>query len=137
MAAVPQVIRWMELMRDMVRQNPSRFRAWRPDDVLTRSLRLLTEGRRNLVNQSTALTNQLSALLKGYYPQALRWVGSLDTAWACDFLEQWPTLRSLQTSRRRQRQRFYEKHPRVSLDVEQQLKEIQEAHALTTDSAVV
>jgi hypothetical protein len=33
-----------ELMRDMVRQNPSRFRAWRPDDVRTRSLRLLTEG---------------------------------------------------------------------------------------------
>src|SRR5262245_37639584 len=26
-----------KLMRDMVRQNPSRFRAWRPDDVLTRS----------------------------------------------------------------------------------------------------
>jgi transposase len=59
-----------ELIRDMVRQNPGRFRAWRPDDVLTRSLRLLTEGRRNLVNQSTALTNQLTALLKGYYPQA-------------------------------------------------------------------
>src|SRR5947207_275438 len=80
-----------KLMRDMVRQNPSRFRAWRPDDVMTRSLRLLTEGRRNLVNQSTALTNQLTALLKGYYPQALAWVGMLDTAWACDFLEQWPT----------------------------------------------
>src|SRR5215831_6509557 len=118
-----------ELMRDMVRQNPSRFRAWRPDDVATRSLRLLTEGRRNLVNQSTALTNQLTALLKGYYPQALRWIGALDTAWACDFLEQWPTLRSLQTSRRRQLLRFYEKHARVSLDVEQQLKEIQEARA--------
>jgi len=91
-----------ELMRDMVRQNPSRFRAWRPDDVPTRSLRLLTEGRRHLVNQSTALTNQLTALLKGYYPQALAWVGSLDTASACDFLEQWPTLQSLQISRRRQ-----------------------------------
>jgi transposase len=77
-----------ELMRDMVRQNPSRFRAWRPDDVLTRSLRLLTEGRRDLVNQSTALTNRLTALLKGYYPQALRWVGTLDSGWACDFLEQ-------------------------------------------------
>jgi len=125
------------LMRDMVRQNPERFRAWRPDDEMTRSLRLLTEGRRHLVNQSTGLTNQLTALLKGYYPQALRWVGSLDTASACDFLEHWPTLRSLQTSRRRQLLRFYEKHPRVSLDVEQQLKEIQEARALTTDAAVL
>ena len=125
------------LMRDMVRQNPSRFRAWRPDDVMTRSLRLLTEGRRHLVNQSTALTNQLTALLKGYYPQALSWVGTLDTAWACDFLEQWPTLQSLQASSRRQILRFYEKHPRASLDLGEQLKQIQDARALTQDAAVV
>ena len=118
-----------ELMRDMVRQNPSRFRAWRPDDVMTRSLRLLTEGRRNLVNQSTALTNQLTALLKGYYPQALVWIGSRDTAWACHFLEQWPTLQSLQASSRRQMLRFYEKHPRASLDLNEQLKQIQDARA--------
>jgi len=126
-----------ELMRDMVRQNPARFRAWRPDDVLTRSLRLLTEGRRNLVNQSTALTNQLTALLKGYYPQALRWIGALDTAWACDFLEQWPTLQGLQASSRRQILRFYEKHPRASLDLNEQLQEIQHARALTQDEAIL
>jgi len=126
-----------ELMRDMVRQNPSRFRAWRPDDVMTRSLRLLTEGRRHLVNQSTALTNQLTALLKGYYPQALAWVGTLDTAWACDFLEHWPTLQSLQARSRRQILRFYEKHPRASLDLNEQLKQIQEARALTQDEAVL
>jgi len=125
------------LMRDMVRQNPSRFRAWRPDDVMTRSLRLLTEGRRHLVNQSTALTNQLTALLKGYYPQALSWVGTLDTAWACDFLEQWPTLQSLQASSRRQILRFYEKHPRASLDLSEQLKQIHDARALTQDAAVL
>src|SRR6516165_8802770 len=126
-----------ELMRDMVRQNPARFRAWRPDDVLTRSLRLLTEGRRNLVNQSTALTNQLTALLKGYYPQALAWVGSLDTAGACDFLEQWPTLQILQASSRRQILRFYEKHPRASLDLNEHLKQIQEARALSSDQAIL
>src|SRR5215510_12150755 len=126
-----------ELMREMVRQNPSRFRAWRPDDVLTRSLRLLTEGRRNLVNQSTALTNQLTAVLKGYYPQALRWVGSLDTTWACDFLEQWPTLQSLQASSRRQLLRFYEKQPRASLDLDEHLRQIQDARAPTLDEAVL
>jgi transposase len=125
------------LMREMVRQNPTRFRAWRPDDVLTRSLRLMTEGRRKLVDQSTALTNQLTALLKGYYPQALRWIGSIDTISACDFLEQWPTLQSLQVSSRRQILRFYEKHPRASLDLNEQLKQIQEARALTQDEAVL
>src|SRR5262245_6544089 len=126
-----------ELMRDMVRQNPSRFRAWRPDDVITRSLRLLTEGRRDLVNQSTALTNQLRALLKGYYPQALAWIGTLDTAWACDFLEQWPTLQSLQSSSRRQILRFYEKHPRASVDLNAQLSQFHEARALTQDEAIL
>jgi len=126
-----------ELMRDMVRQNPSRFRAWRPDDVLTRSLRLLTEGRRDLVNESTALTNRLTALLKGYYPQALAWIGALNTAAACDFLEQWPTLQSLQISSRRQILRFYEKHPRAAIDLDEQLKQFQEARALTRDEAVL
>jgi transposase len=124
-------------MRDMVRQNPSRFRAWRPDDVMTRSLRLLTEGRRDLVNQSTALTNQLTALLKGYYPQALTWVGTLDTTRACDFLQQWPTLQSLQASSRRQIRQFYARHPRAGLDLNEQFKQIQDARALTQDEAVL
>jgi transposase len=126
-----------ELMRDMVRQNPSRFRAWRPDDELTRSLRLLTEGRRDLVNQSTALTNHVTALLKGYYPQALEWIGSLNTEWACKFLQKWPTLPSLQRSSRRQIRLFYQQHPRPRLDLEEHLKEIQKARALTQDEGVL
>ena len=126
-----------ELMREMVRQNPERFRAWRADDVLTRSLRLMTEGRRNLVNQATALTNQLTALLKSYYPQALSWTGALDTHWACDFLEQWPTLQALQQSSRRQILRFYEKHPRPHLDLDKQLQQFHQALPLTADEAVL
>jgi hypothetical protein len=89
------------------------------------------------VDQSTALTNQLTALLKGYYPQALRWIGNLDSAWACEFLEQWPTLQGLQATSRRQILRFYEKHPRAFLDLNEQLKQIQEAHSLTRDEAVL
>jgi len=126
-----------ELMGEMVRQNPDRFRAWRADDAQTRSLRLMTEGRRNLVNQATALTNQLTALLKSYYPQALLWSGALDTQWACDFLEQWPTLQALQQSSRRQILRFYEKHPRPYLDLEQQLQQFHQALPLTADEAVL
>src|SRR5262245_5643817 len=126
-----------ELMREMVRQNPSRFRSWRPEDVQTRSLRLLTEARRDLVNQSTALTNQLTALLKGYYPQALAWVGALDSTRACDFLQQLPTLQSLQASSRRQIRRFYERHPRAGLDLNEQFKQIRDARALTQDEAVL
>src|SRR2546427_5577195 len=47
------------------------LRVWVPDDVLTRSIQLLTEDRRHLVDERTALTNQLTAALKTYFPQAL------------------------------------------------------------------
>jgi transposase len=126
-----------ELMREMVRQNPTRFRAWRPDDVLTRSLRLMTEGRRDLVDQTTAVTNRLTALLKGYYPQALRWTGALNTAWACEFLEQWPTLQAVKRSSRRQILGFYQRHPRPTIDLDEQLKQIAEAQPLTQDEGVL
>jgi transposase len=126
-----------ELMRDMVRQNPGRFRAWQPDDALTRSLRLLSEGRRNLVDQSTAVTNQLTALLKSYYPQALQWLGALDRPWACDFLEQWPTLQQLQRAKPRQVIAFYQKHSHAHTDLDEQLREIARARALTNDEGVL
>jgi transposase len=87
------------LLMEMVRKNPERFRLWMPGDAETRSLQLLTEGRRKLVNQKTSLTNQLTSLLKGYYPQALEWAGELDSEQACDFLEKWPTLADLQKAK--------------------------------------
>ena len=89
------------------------------------------------MDECTALTNRLTSLLKGYYPQALRWTGKLDTEWACDFLQQWPTLQSLQRTRRQQIVRFYERHPRASVDLEQQLIEFEEARPLTKDAAVL
>ena len=75
------------LLMEMVRKSPERFRVWKPDDADTRSLQLLTENRRQLVNQKTALTNQLTSLLKTYYPQALELAGALDSLQACDFLK--------------------------------------------------
>ena len=126
-----------ELMQEMVRQNPSRFRCWSPEDELTRSLRLLTEGRRKLVDESTALTNRLTSLLKTYYPQALEWAGKLDTEWACDFLDQWPSLQSLQLASRRQLRLFYQRHSRSRTDLETRWREYQQAQALTHDQAAV
>jgi transposase len=125
------------LIRQIVQQNPEKFRAWEPDDARTRSLRLMTEGRRKLVDDVTALTNQLTALLKGYYPQALAWSGDLNTEWACDFLEQWPTLTSLQATSRRRIVRFYETHSSRHIDLDQQLQQIAAARPLTQDEGVL
>src|SRR5215467_6320641 len=74
------------LLREMVQKSPGRFRQWSPEDPETRSLRLLVEDRRNLVDEVTRLTNRLTNQLKNYYPQALEWAGELNSRQACDFL---------------------------------------------------
>ena len=78
-----------ELLGEMVRQNPERFRAWVPGDAPTRTLQLLTEDRRKLVEDITARTNQLTIVLKTYYPKALEWAGNLGSEQSCAFFEKW------------------------------------------------
>jgi transposase len=125
------------LLMEMVRKHPERFRPWVPDDAETRGLQLLVEGRRKLVGQKTSLTNQLTSLLKGYYPQALAWAGELGTCEACDFLKPWPTLGDLQKARPARIRQLYQSYGRLSPGpLEQRLEQIRQAQPLTQDSAV-
>jgi len=127
-----------DLLEEMVRQNPTRFRAWKPGDEQTRSLQLLTEGRRKFVDDMTALTNQLTSALKTYYPQALDWAGELNGEQAAAFLEKWPTLADLQKSRPFRIREFYEKYGRPKRDVlNARIQQMQNARPLTLDPAVI
>lgn len=126
------------LLMEMVRKSPERFRPWKPDDADTRSLQLLTENRRQLVNQKTALTNQVTSLLKTYYPQALELAGVLDSLQACDFLSQWPTLQALQQARPGQIRQLYREHGHPSPEqLDRRLEQIGQARPLTTDPAAL
>jgi transposase len=126
------------LLMEMVRKSPERFRVWKPDDADTRSLQLLTENRRQLVNQKTALTNQLTSLLKTYYPQALELAGVLDSLQACNFLNQWPTLEALQQARAGQIRQLYREHGHPSPEqLDRRLEQIRQARPLTTDPAAL
>ena len=126
------------LLMEMVRHRPECFRHWKPDDADTRSLQLLTENRRQLVNQKTAFTNQLTNLLKSYYPQALELAGDLDSDQACDFLKRWPTLEALQTARPAQIRKLYLDYGRPRPEqLEQRLEQIRRARPLTQDPAAV
>ena len=60
------LLEWVELHRD-------RIEPWVPDDVQTRALQRLVEFRREVVNQRTAFTNQLTAVLKSTSPRP--WTG--------------------------------------------------------------
>jgi transposase len=126
------------LLMEMVRKHPERFRPWVADDPLTRSLRLLVEGRRKLVNQLTRLTNQLTSHLKSYYPQALELAGELNTLGACEFLEQWPTLEALKRARPARLRKFYHKYSRTTAEtIQGRIEQIESAVALTEDEAVL
>jgi transposase len=127
-----------DLLEEMVRQNPGRFRAWKPGDEQTRSLQLLTEARRKFVDDMTALTNQLTSALKTYYPQALDWAGELHGEQAGAFLEKWPTLVELQKSRPFRIREFYQKYGRPKREVlDARIQQMQKARPLTSDAAVV
>jgi transposase len=113
-------------------------RVWIPDDALTRSIQLLTEDRRHVVDERTALTNQLTAVLKTYFPQALDWFGDLHTARACAFLQRWPSLQQLKQATPSSIRKFYKALGYRGDDKREQLvANIQKAQPLTQDSAVL
>lgn len=127
-----------ELLEEMVRQNRDRFRVWKPADSESRSLRMLTEGRRKLVDQMVALTNQLTSMLKTYYPQALQWAGELNKEQACAFLEKWPELVELQKNRPYRIREFYKRYgrPRPEL-LDERIAQMESAKPLTGDRAII
>ena len=127
-----------ELLLEVLLKHRDHLRVWVPDNILTRSIQLLTEGRRKLVDERTALTNQLTAALKMYFPQALDWFGDLHTARACAFLQRWPSLPQLQGATTSSVRKFYRKQGYRGDDkLKQLIQNIQQAQPLTEDPAVV
>lgn len=125
------------LLREIVYLHRDKLHPWRPDDPLTRELCLLVEYRRRLVDDRTFLTNRLQALLKQYFPQALDWVGELDTLRALDFLARWPQLEAVQAASPEQLRDFYRHRYRLGEKLSLRLAEISAAQPLTRDKAVI
>ena len=126
------------LLLDLLRKHRDQLRPWHPDTVTARQLQLLCEHRRKLVNLRGGLTNRLTSLLKQYFPQALDWVGTLDSWQACDFLRKWPTLAAVQRARPTTVRRFYQQHNcRRAAVIDARLAEMATAQPLTTDPAIV
>ena len=126
------------LLLEFLRKHPERFRPWVADDVQTRQLALLNEHRRQLVDDRTALTNRLTSLLKGYFPEALRWAEDLRTPLAWDFLAQFPSLERAQQASRLDVLKVYRAHTRRPPEqLEALCDEIRTARPLTTDRAII
>ena len=121
---------------DLLRKHREELRPFVPDDARTRLLRLLTEDRRELVDQRTQHVQRTTDRLKSYYPQALRWAGALTTTQACDFLQRWPTLEAIQRARPSAIRAFYQRHHHAAAWVDQRLAEIRAEVAFHDDEGV-
>lgn len=130
------------LLLELLVKHRARLTPFTPDDVATRTLGRLVEHRRSGVDHRTRLVLQLQAVLKGYFPQALRWAGDdLSTPMACDFLRRWPTLDAIQRTQRFRPsaiRHFYTQHNARRPDrIAERQAEIATAHPLTRDRAVL
>jgi len=116
-----------------------KLKPWRPEDPQTRLLQQLVTHRRGVVDERTALTNCLQALLKQYFPQALHLCG--EELWrplATDFLLKWPTLHKTQRTRLETLTQFYYLHgSRSQKLIHQRLELIAHAVPLTQQTALI
>ena len=127
-----------DYLLDLLQHHRDRLRVWRPDDQKTRTLSLLMEQRRRLVNDRTRLSNRLTAVLKGYFPQVLDWFDDIRTLLVCDFLARWPELARLQKARPATVNQFLRSHHSTSNSTNaRRLQEIKTAVPLTNDPAVM
>lgn len=80
-----------DLLLDVLSHHQDSPRPLNPDTEQTRTIQLMVEHRRRLVNGRTRLGNRFAANLKIYFPQVLGWfVDAMEFSAALDLLERWP-----------------------------------------------
>jgi len=123
---------------DVLLQHRDKVRPWRPEDPRTRQLQALVEQRRRLVDLRVKLTNQLTANLKGYFPQAFDCFDALESVVACDFLTRWSSLGAAKHAKEATLMAFYHKHNvRGRERIAERIRMLKQAQPLTTDAGVL
>ncbi len=103
-----------------------------------RLIGMMAEGRRDLVDERSALANTLRSHLKHYFPQAIEILrNDLTTNLACEFLLKWPTLEKLCRAQTHSIRKFFYAHNcRSEKRMTERFEMIDAAKPLTTDVAV-
>jgi transposase len=126
-------------LAELLLAHPDKLKAWAPEDSATRAVQQLVLHRRAIVDERTALTNRLQALLKQYFPQALVLCGQdLWRPLATRFLLKWPTLQAVQSAKPASLKTFYHLNGSRSQSLlEQRLALIAKAVPVTEERAVL
>ncbi len=126
------------LLLDILMLHRDKLRRLNPDTAETRTLQFMVEERRKLVHEKTRYSNRITAHLKMYFPQALRWFDEIGSNIAAEFLERWPSLAQLQRARPATIERFFIDHSsRDHERIAERLEEIRKAIPATADTAVL
>lgn len=126
------------LLLEFLQKHFEKLTPLRPSDEKTRLLLHLVENRRKLVNDRKRLQNRLTALLKGYFPQALSLFSHIGTEIVCDFLLKYPSLeKAKKVSPETLIEFFEEHHSRGKERNDKRVTVIAEASPLTHDKAVI
>ena len=127
-----------ELALELLLKHPEQLQPLNPQSARMRALEQLVEMRRRLVDDQTRITNRLTSALKNYFPQALQWFEDKGTLVFCDFLQRWPTLKSVHHARRTTLERFFHEHNvRQASAIKRRIESIKTSVALTEDDAVI
>jgi len=128
-----------DYLADLLRAHPDKLPVWAPQDSATRAVQQLVVHRRAVVDERTALSNRLIALLKQYFPQALTLCG--EDLWrplATAFLLKWPSLPAVQRAKPATLKQFYHLHgSRSTKLLEERLALVQKAVPVTDETAVI
>ncbi len=126
------------LLLDLLLHHRDRLRRDESDDDRTRLLQMLVEERRQTVDQKTRVVLRLTDCLKQYFPQVLRWFGTVDSPLVADLLEKWPGLENLQRANPAKLAKFFQQHHcRNAERIQERITQIYAAVAATSDAPVL
>jgi transposase len=127
------------ILAELLLTHHDQLQPWAPEDSATRAVQQLVFHRRAVVDERTALTNRLIALLKQYFPQALVLCG--EDLWrplATRFLLKWSSLQAVQKAKPATLKQFYHLNgSRSAKLLEQRLALVAKAVPVTDETALI
>lgn len=123
---------------DLLQRHREKLRQLRPDTTETRVLQMLVETRRLIVNEKTRQKNRLTACLKIFFPQIMKWFDTVDSPLVGALLQRWGSLRELQRAHPGTLRKFFHQHNcRDEERIQERITGIQHAVPATEDAAIV
>jgi transposase len=123
---------------DLLLRHRDQLRPQHADTVATRLLQNLVESRRMLVDDKTRQKNRLTACLKIYFPQMLKWFDAVDSPLVGAVLQRWGSLLEMRRAHSGTLRKFFHEHNcRDEERIRERIESIAQAMPATEDEAIV